>query len=144
MALPLGVPVILSLAAPIDTDTAAAGDLIEAKISKPVRRSASSPILVPAGATVRGRITRLEHHFFPQPYFLVAVSFNRVVQGDIRFPFAARYDPSPELATELGTNLQSYGRGLEFWNVGTFLFPTSKPRHVLPAGFEAKWETLAQ
>lgn len=144
MALPLGVAVSLALTAPIDSDNAAAGDLVEAKVTKPVRRSPSSPVLIPSGLIVRGRVTRLEHHFYPQPYFLVALSFNRLVEGDVRSPFAARYDPNPQLATELGASLQSYGRGIEFWNVGTFLFPSTKSRYVMPAGFEAKWETLAQ
>jgi len=145
MSLPLGLPVVLALTSPIDTDTAAVGDLVDAKVVRPVRRSSSAPVLIPAGTGVRGRITRLEHHYFPQPYFLVALSFNRLVEGDIRSPFAARYDGAAQLAAQLGANLRSPGgRGVEFWNVGTFLFPTSKPRYVLPAGFQATWETLAE
>jgi hypothetical protein len=145
MSLPLGVPLVLALTAPIDTDTAAVGDLVDATVVKPVRRSPSAPVLIRAGAQVRGRITRLEHHYFPQPYFLVALSFNRLVEGNTRSPFAARYDGAAQLATRLGANLRSAGgRGVEFWNVGTFIFPTSKPRYVLPAGFQSTWETLAE
>jgi len=144
MVLPLGVPVVLALSDSIDTDTAAVGDPVSATIARPVRPAGANGALIPAGTVVKGRITRMEHHYIPQPYFLIALSFNRLAEGDLRFPFAARYDSSAELATELGASLRSpRGRGLEFWNVGTFLFPTAKPRYVLPAGFEAKWETLA-
>jgi hypothetical protein len=144
LPLPLGLPVILALNEPIDTDTAAAGDPVSARVVKPVRHPGSNTVLIPAGATVRGRITRLEHHFQPQPYFLIALSFNRLVEGDNSSPFAAKYDGSAESARQLGARLHTQGRGLEFWDVGTFLFPTTKPRHVIPAGFESKWETLAQ
>lgn len=139
----LGLPIELALTAAIDTDTAAAGDPVSAKVAKPVR-TGDGKVLIPADAVVRGRITRLEHHLFPQPYFLVAISFNRLVEGEISSPFAAKHDPDPEMAKELWANLKSYGRGVDFWDVGTFLFPTKKPRYVLPAGKEMKWETLAQ
>ena len=144
MTLPLGLPVVLSLTDAVDTDTAAVGDPVSAAIAKPVREPATGRVLIAAGTLVKGRITRLEHHYYPQPYFLVAFSFNRLVEGDLRSPFAARYDGSAELAAKLGAALRSRGRGLEYWNVGTFLFPTARPRYVIPAGFAAKWETLAQ
>jgi hypothetical protein len=143
VALPIGLPVELALEAPIDTGTAAAGDPISAKVVKPVRRPGSGEILIPAGATVRGRITRMERHVLPRPYFLVSISFNRLVRGDISSPFAAKYDGSENLARDLGAELRLPGRGLEFWDVGTFLFPSNKPKYVLPAGWESKWETLA-
>ncbi len=143
LALPIGLPIELALEAPIDTGKAAAGDLISAKVMKPVRRSGSGDVVIPAGAIVRGRITRMEHHMLPRPYFLVAISYNRLVRGDISSPFAAKYDGSMELGKQLGAALHSRSRGLEFWDVGTFLFPSNKPTFVLPAGYETKWYTLA-
>jgi len=143
VALPIGLPIMLALIAPIDTDTAAAGDPVSAEVTKPVRRAGSNDVLIPAGAMVRGRITRLERHLFPEPYFLIALSFNRLAQGDVSSPFAAKYDSNKGLAQELGATLRSRSRGLEYWDVGTFLFPTVKPRYVIPAGYESKWETLA-
>jgi hypothetical protein len=144
VALPLGLPVVLSLISPIDTDTAAAGDPVSATVIRPVRRASSGPVLIPSGATVLGRITRLEHHLFPEPYFLIALSFNRLVEGATSAPFAAKHDTDPTLVRRLSANLRSYGRGLEFWDVGTFLIPTPKPHYILSAGFQSKWETLAQ
>jgi len=143
LALPIGLPAVLALTAPIDTGTAAAGDPVSAKVMKPVLRPGARDVLIPAGAIVRGRLTRVERHLMPQPYFLIAMSFNRLVRGDVSSPFAAKYDSSKELAQELGAELRSRARGLEFWDVGTFLFPSSKPTFVLPAGYESKWATLA-
>ena len=143
VALPIGLPVTLALAAPIDTDTAAAGDPIAAKVVKPVRRRGATAALIPAGATVRGRITRVEHHVLPTPYFLIGLSFNRLELTGISSPFAARFDRDVELANQLGANLTRRGRGVESWDVGNFLFPTSKKRFVLPAGYESQWFTLA-
>ena len=71
------------------------------------------------------------------------MSFNRLVRGDVSSPFAAKYDSDAALAHELGAELRSRARGLEFWDVGTFLFPSAKPAFVLPAGYESKWATLA-
>jgi len=42
----------------------------------------------------------------------------------------------------LDANLEMRASGIWFWDVGTFLFPTAKPRFVVPAGFESKWYTL--
>ncbi len=143
VALPIGLPIVLALSAPIDTATAAAGDPVSAKVMQPVRRPGANEILIPAGAVVQGRLTRIERHILPQPYFLIAMSFNRLVRGDVSSPFAAKYDSNPAVAHQLGAELRSRARGLEFWDVGTFLFPSSKPTFVLPAGYESKWATLA-
>jgi hypothetical protein len=142
VALPIGLPVVLALTGPIDTATSAAGDEIAATVVKPVRRTGSPDILVPAGAVVHGRIRRVEHHLLPTPYFLVAIAFNRVeVQGTLS-PFAARSEPDPALTKELDANLAVRETGFRFWGVGTFLFPSSKSRTVIPAGFESKWFSL--
>jgi len=143
VGIPLGLPVVLALTAPIDTDKAAAGDQVAAKVVKTVYRPGTADSLIPAGAIVHGRITRLEHHILPQPYFLVAISFNRLEAQEAIAPFAARYEGNVDMARELGVNLHGEGRGLGYWDVGTFLFPTSKSHYVVPAGYESKWSTLA-
>jgi hypothetical protein len=143
IALPIGLPLVLALTQPIDTDTASAGDVVSATVVQTVRRPGSDDVLIPAGAMVRGRITRLEHHLLPSPYFLIALSFNRLeIQGVFSF-FAARSEGNAELAKKLGANVFGPNPGLGYWNAGTFLFPTSKSRYVMPAGFESKWFTLA-
>ena len=144
IALPIGLPVTLAFTAPIDTATAAAGDLVQAKVVRPVRRAESAAILIPAGATVHGRLTRVERHLLPQPYFLVAMSFNRLDWGGGSHRFAARLEPSAELMRQLGVNaLGRSGGGLRYWGVGVLLFPTGRENWVIPAGYQSKWTTLA-
>jgi hypothetical protein len=143
VALPLGLPVTLALTAPIDTANAAAGDPIDAKVVKAIRRPGSNEDLVPVGAIVRGRIRRVEHHLLPSPYFRIVLAFNRVeVNGQIS-PFVVRSEPDKSLADKLDANLALRDTGIWYWGVGTFLFPTNKPELVIPAGFESKWFTLA-
>ena len=143
LVLPIGLPVTLSLTAAIDTSTAAAGDIISAKVVKAVRRPGDTQDLIPAGATVRGRIARLEHHLFPEPYFVIAISYNRVELNGVSSPFAARLESNNQPTAGLGFEARPRARGLEFWDIGTFVFPSSKGRYVLPSGYESKWFTLA-
>ncbi len=65
LVLPIGLPVDLALAEPIDTSTAAAGDPVSAKVMKPVRRGSAGEILIHPGAMVHGRIARMEHRILP-------------------------------------------------------------------------------
>jgi hypothetical protein len=55
----------------------------------------------------------------------------------------ARSEPDADLSRELGANLAMGDAGIWSWGVGTFLFPTSKARMAVPAGFESRWFTLA-
>jgi hypothetical protein len=143
LALPLGLPVTLSLSTPLDSETSAAGDLVWAKVVQAVRRPGSNEILIPAGAAVRGRITRVEHHLLPDPYFLFAMSFNRLETKEGASAFAARSEGNPDLARQLGVSLSGEGGGLGYWDVGTFLFASNKSRYTVPAGYQSKWITLA-
>lgn len=143
VALPLGLPVTLALDGPIDTATAAAGDPVDATVVKPVRRPGSTEDLIPAGATVHGRIRRVEHHLLPRPYFRVVLTFNRVDVRGVVSPFVVRSEPDAGLAEKLGANLELRDTGIWYWGVGTFLFPSNKSDIVIPAGFESKWFTLA-
>jgi hypothetical protein len=143
LAVPLGLPLRLALDEPIDTDAAAAGDPVAARVVKPVRRAGSDQILIPADATVKGRITRAEHHLLPAPYFLLAVAFDRLERNGASSPFFARLAEGDALARELGANPPPRGQGVERWARGIFLFRTKKPRYVVPAGYESEWTTLA-
>jgi hypothetical protein len=143
VAMPIGLPVTLALTAPTDTGAAAAGDPVEARVVKPVRRPESSEDLIPAGAVARGRIRRVEHRLLPTSYFLIAMSFNRVEIQGVVFPFVARGEADADRARELGVNLAMGGSGVWSWGIGTFLFPTGKSRMAIPAGYQSRWFTLA-
>lgn len=143
VAVPLGLPVTLALETAIDSATAATGDPVSAKVVKAVRKPGAKEDLIPAGTIVHGRIRRMEHHLLPQPYFLIAIAFNRMELHGALDPFAARHEADPALAKELGAQLNLRATGIWFWNVGMFLFRTDKPRQIMPAGFESQWFTLA-
>jgi hypothetical protein len=143
VALPIGVPVTLALEGAIDTDSSCTGDPIAARVIKPVRLSRSTQDVIPAGAIVRGRVRRVEHHLSPTPYFLIAISFNRIEFDGYVAPFAARHEADQAVAKEVGANLALRETGTRLWAVGTFLFRTSKSRIVLPAGSESQWFTLS-
>ncbi len=143
MELPIGLPLTLALTAPINSQSAAAGDPISAKVVHPVRRAGSDVILIPEGTAVLGRVTRVEHHLLPTPYFLIAISFNRLRFEGGFAPFAAHAEENERLARELGVSPAGRGGGLGFWDVGTFFFPSGKNSYVIPAGFESKWITLS-
>jgi hypothetical protein len=143
VALPLGLPVTLALQDPIDSDSAATGDPVSARVVKAVRRPGAKEVLIPAGTIVHGRIRRMEHHFLPEPYFLVSMAFNRMELQGALAPFAARHEPDGPLARELDAQLGLRATGIWFWNVGTFLFRSEQSRYTIPAGFESQWFTLA-
>ena len=128
VAPPIGLPVTLVLEGPIDTATAAAGDPVDAKVVKAVRRPGSNEDLVPAGAVVRGRIRRVEHHLLPTPYFRVVLAFNRVeVQGAVS-PFVVRSEPDKELAEKLGANLELRDTGIWYWGWARSCSPRARAK----------------
>ena len=121
----------LALATPIDTATAAAGDAISARLTQPLLRPKSSEILVPAGSTVTGRIVQMEHRVFPKSYFVVSMAFDRVEVDGKFFKLRIQSNASRAAANPA-------------WPMGTFSFPASNSRYVIPAGFKSKWLTVPQ
>ena len=61
VTLPAGLPFTLIFTQDIDTATAAAGDVVTAKLAGAIR--AHSKVLVPEGAAVRGRIVRIQRSY---------------------------------------------------------------------------------
>ena len=125
----------LALSTPIDTSFAAAGDVISARLTQPLLRSNSSEILAPAGSIVTGRIVQMEHRIFPRSYFIVSLAFDRV-QIDGKFF---------ELRIKSGGNVifkAKSARPDPQWPMGTFSFPATNSRYVIPSGFKSKWFTV--
>ena len=86
------VPFKLALTAPIDTSTAAAGDVVHARLLESII-GPSAEVAAPAGATFTGRIMSMEHHLHKLDYktpgslivtpggryfFLIWMDFDRV------------------------------------------------------------------
>jgi hypothetical protein len=116
----------LALLTPIDTATAAAGDIILAQLIEPILRPKSSQVLAPAGSTVTGRIVQMEHRVFPRDYFVVSMAFDGVQAGGKFFKLRIKSDGNRAPANPE-------------WPMGTFTFPAKNSRYVIPAGFKSKW-----
>jgi hypothetical protein len=89
ISIPAGLVVPLKLAHAIDTDTAAAGDVVEATVSEPVRDLKSNEIVIPARSTARGRILRMEHSFDTPRRFVIVIQLETVEIHGIPSPFYA-------------------------------------------------------
>lgn len=64
LRLPPELPFSIALTSPIDTATAAAGDLFKSKLTSAIKEKHTGA-LVPKGATVTGRIIRIERFYGP-------------------------------------------------------------------------------
>jgi hypothetical protein len=140
--LPPGLAVSVAFNAPIDSDTAAAGDPISATITEPVFKG--SKVLVPAGAVVTGRIIRMEHQLavmektgrLPKA-FVITIAFDTVEANGVSSPFYAT------LVRPVSTRWQVGNPKLDAWPHGTFVFASGASRYVVGARFESHWRTVA-
>ena len=71
---------------------AAAGDPVTAKVRDAIVEPASKRILAPAGATVKGRILRMEHHLVSPASFRIAILFETLEADGATRPFIADLD----------------------------------------------------
>jgi hypothetical protein len=143
--LPAGLPISLELIAPIDTDVAAAGDVVTEKVRKPVRVKGSKEVLIPAGAMVRGRILKMQHWMMPPNRFDIAIRLEAWEAGGVSAPLYAQPDRS-ETAPEAGMRKRGVPINLppagQLPTIRTYVFFTDAKRHVMPRGFESKWLTV--
>jgi len=145
-----GIALSLVFNAPIDSDVAAAGDAISATVTdahSEGTKDAKFGWL--RGATVSGRITRVEHRMAQQgkpAVFVISVAFETLdVKGEVS-PFYAKLTDRPAFeripVAEKSTNFPPSGHGRRDWS-GTFMFASRASRYVLNAPFESKWLTTA-
>jgi len=133
--LPAGLPLSLALTSPIDTETAAAGDIVTLKLRKPVRTP--EEVLVPAGATVEGRILRMQHRLEKPRHFTIGLLLEKLeVRGGATQLYAKldRGDQSRSIV------LPPMGQSRL---VAALVFTTDKSRHVVPARYQTNWVTVA-
>ena len=85
--LPAGLTIPVGLTAPI-TGTQAVGSLIQGRVPGDIKDK--NKVLVPAGASVRGRIRRLERYTENGGYFIVGLEFTDVEWAGSRARFIRR------------------------------------------------------
>ncbi len=131
-----GLEIALKLASPIDTDTAAAGDVVVATVARPVVNPKSKQVVAPAGVRVRGRIVTSHHYFSDQRGFDIAIEFDRYEMNGVTAPFAAILLMGRTRVDGAVVDLRPLDWG------GIMSFHTKSERIVMPAGTELKWMTL--
>jgi hypothetical protein len=136
-----GLELMLKLAAPIDTDTAAAGDIVSATIARPVLNPKSKEVVAPAGVRVRGRIVTARHYLRDQRGFEIVLEFDRYEMNGVTAPFAAILLIADTRIGGAPISLRPiYPAGLS--PGGVMNLHTKSERVVLPAGTELKWMTM--
>jgi len=148
--LPEGLPVALALSEAIRSDTVAAGDAVAAKVLHNVTAQGSREVLIPSGATVRGRIIDMRLWLRTYSYFLISVNWQTVnIGGDVK-PFSAKLDRAAESqkARLPGT---PHGRGLEVIlpppglhpDSTSWLFRMTGKSYTIQKDFPSFWLTTA-
>ena len=152
--LPAGLPLSLALAAPIDSDTAAAGDLVFASVLKAVNAPHQKNVLIPKGSRVRGRISEMKYFADPTPHFQFGLSFDHLQIGGVWTPVTMEVDrgtrrempPSALNTVRRSSGLRTRGMVIQLPlpgsdDGGLFVFAAKSPRYLVPAGYESKWVT---
>jgi hypothetical protein len=138
--LPPDLKVSLAFNTPIDTEVAAAGDLISATVTEPVMTGLK--IVLHQGATVTGRFVGMRRQRDP-PLFLISIAFDTLENNGASSPFYAKLiDPPPATEKIVYQTMLLTGHGLKDWPQGRFGF---RPRAhlVVSALFKSKWLTTA-
>ena len=137
---PSGIHFTLRTIAPIDLSVAAAGDRISARVTE-----TSNPKILPKGAIVSGRITRLRHFMAGRHVFQIAIALDTAIAADVSMRLGAipdRHRKGPGLPIN---GMKSRGTYLAFPPLGSTpqeaftTFPGDTK--IVKPGFESSWIT---
>lgn len=138
--LPAGLRFTARIVTPIDSETAAAGDPIEAVLRSPMRDKKNS-VVAPAGARLHGRLRRVEHRSQPVDRFEIAVQFESMeIDGKIVPILATSYPPQHYVPQVIGyATLNPLHLG-DPWDSATFYF---HERHLRLKQLDSEWVTAS-
>ncbi|MCS6952390.1 MAG: hypothetical protein RMK57_06960 [Bryobacterales bacterium] len=88
--LPAGVDLELRLETPVDSETSFVGDPLRAVVARAVKKEGR--VVVPKGAVVTGRLTRLERLASTPAHYVVGLEFYAIEFEGGRAPFRARLE----------------------------------------------------
>jgi hypothetical protein len=137
--LPAGLRFNAHITTPVDTDTAAAGDPIEAVLINPMRDKKKA-VIAPAGARLHGRLRTVKWWTDPFDSLQIAAQFESIEVGGRIVPLSAVLSPPP----------QTVFMGRSFYRMrflkpddsfigGTFFFNELRLR---PKQLDAEWITV--
>jgi hypothetical protein len=140
---PPKLAVDLRLNTAIDTETSAAGDPVSATVVHAIHSYQSAETLIPAGAVVHGRISRIEHHFSPMEYLSIGIAFESVEFDGGPSPFAARTEPPAHFYGTVPVDLlRGLAQRIPTPPPDSVVFPKEK-HHVMAAGTVLHWITAS-
>ncbi len=139
--LPAGLHFDCRIVTPIDSDTAAAGDTIEAVLRSPIRDKKNG-VLAPAGTRLHGRLLEIEYRGGLIPIFQIVVQFETIELNGRNVPFSAAPESTP---LERGFWMRSYPGSIPIspdhpTEIGTFIF---RQEHLRLQQFDWRWTTLS-
>jgi hypothetical protein len=146
-SIPAGLHFTCRIVTAIDSDTAAAGDPIEAVLRSPLRDK-QKEVLAPAGARIRGRLVHFERRLEPVERFQIGVQWESVEIAGQDVPLTAVRDQSktqPKTQVWAGTRLLSRlppqdASDAPADSAGYFLFPE---RHLRLKQLDSEWITTS-
>jgi hypothetical protein len=137
--LPAGLHFDARINTPIDSDTAAAGDPIEAVLRSPMHGK-NKAVIAPAGARIHGRLTKVRWQSTPISGLEIAVRFESIEIAGRDVPFTAILnEPPPRVLTGPAVSSSSImlkNDDLAFG--GAFHFPKE---HLRVKDLDAQWVT---
>jgi hypothetical protein len=135
VTIPPGRDVAIILKTGIDSNKLIAGDPIEGTLSDPIK-GPHGKVLVPKGALVHGRLTRMQRHISPHPYFAVGINFDSIETPGVPTPIYLRVLPFPA-----GNQyMPSTPRLTAPFDPGIFTFDVPGDFRLRP-GFFTYWQT---
>jgi hypothetical protein len=158
ISIPAGLVVTLKLDQPIDTDTAAAGDVVVATVSdagvpdpKSKKIVQSRETVIQKGSVVRGRIVLMQHRLDVPRSFASAMQLETVEINGIPSPLYAIRPINYEPWTVTKVTLEHRERTRPMFLaprgqsrlVSDFSHFTNAQRYVMPRGFETQWTTVS-
>jgi hypothetical protein len=135
--LPAGLQFKAHITTPLDSDTAAAGDPIEAVLTTPMRGK-KKEVIAPAGALLHGRLRAVKSWTGPFDSLQIGVQFESVEIGGRKVPLNAILYPPPR-AMFVGANRMRFLRPDDSFIGGTFFFNDSRLR---PKQLDSEWITV--
>jgi hypothetical protein len=148
--IPAGLIVPLTFAQSIDTNIAAAGDVVVATVSEPVRDPKSNDVVIPARSMVRGRILRMEHSLGPPGRFVIAIQLETVEIRGVTSPLYAirlRYEEKPAVKGAVSGLVERNHQIVlppagQSPLISDFSISSKAKHYVMPRGVEMQWITV--
>ena len=137
--LPAGLHFEARITTPIDSNTAAAGDPVEAILRSPMRDK-SKAIMAPAGTRLHGRMRNVKWWSEPADHYQITIELESIEMGGRNVPLKAVLYP-PHMATFMGTSSRMILLRPDDPSIGgTFFF---RDDHLLLKSLDSDWVTVS-